>query len=141
MSRKPTKLRSDCPLSYTLDLLGDKWTLLIIRDLLLYHKSHYNEFLKSDEKISTNILADRLQRLEEHQIITKSPDTTHRSKVVYGLTQKGIDLLPILLEMFHWGATYSEGCPLPDDFMQSIVSERPQLMQKIISDWEASSTS
>lgn len=96
------KKRSDCPVSCSLDIWGDKWSLLIVRDLMFAAQCTYGDFLKSDEKIATNILASRLQTLEENKIITKSAHPESKAKVLYKLTQKGIDLLPIMIEINLW---------------------------------------
>ncbi|MPR37207.1 winged helix-turn-helix transcriptional regulator [Salmonirosea aquatica] len=104
---KKLKPRSDCPLSYTLDFFGDKWSLLIIRDLILFDKSTYGEFLNSKEKIATNILADRLNMLETYGFVTKAVATDKKSKFVYSLTEKGIGLVPILVEISLWGSQYN----------------------------------
>ncbi|MBP5982379.1 MAG: helix-turn-helix transcriptional regulator [Fluviicola sp.] len=100
------KKRSDCPLSQSLDVFGDKWSLLIIRDLIFENKCTYNEFRKSSEGIATNILASRLKGLEENGIIEKSAHPESKAKVLYNLTQKGIDLLPIIIEIFIWSDNY-----------------------------------
>ena len=100
------KYRSGCPVSLGLDIFGDKWTLLIIRDLMFGGKRHYREMLHSDEHISSNILADRLKMLLEEEIITKTEDPSHMQKVVYSLTEKGIALLPILMQISHWSYKY-----------------------------------
>ncbi len=94
--------RSDCPLSCSLDMWGDKWSLLIIRDMMFARKETYGDFLKSPEGIATNILAARLLSLEEHKIIVKSDHPESQAKKLYKLTQKGIDLLPIVLEIYLW---------------------------------------
>lgn len=99
---KKQQKRSDCPIGNSLDIFGDKWSLLIIRDLMFFGKETYGDFLKSDEKIATNILASRLQTLEEHNIIKKLPHPDSKAKVLYRLTQRGIDLLPILVEISLW---------------------------------------
>ena len=85
--KKITK-RSNCPLSSSLDIFGDKWSLLIIRDMMFYKKSTYGDFLKSDEKIATNILATRLQGLEENKLIEKLEHPDSKAKVLYVLTHK-----------------------------------------------------
>jgi DNA-binding HxlR family transcriptional regulator len=100
------KTRSDCPVSRTLDVFGDKWSLLIIRDLMFGNKCTYNDFLKSDEGIATNILASRLKGLEENGIIEKSPHPDSKAKIMYKLTTKGIDLLPIIMEIYIWSEKY-----------------------------------
>ncbi len=94
--------RSDCPISCSLDMWGDKWSLLIIRDLMFLKKSTYGDFLKSAEGIATNILATRLQSLEENGVIEKMEHPESKAKVLYKLTQKGIDLLPIFVEVYLW---------------------------------------
>jgi len=95
-----------CPISSTLDILGDKWTLLIIRDLMFKGKKTYGEFLQSEEKIATNILADRLLILEKNGIVEKSAFPGNKVKNLYRLTPKGLDLMPALIEMVLWGDTY-----------------------------------
>ena len=106
------KKRSDCPLSNSLDIFGDKWSLLIIRDLMFFKKCTYNDFLKSAERISTNILASRLKALEENGIIEKLEHPDSKAKILYRLMQKGIDLLPIIgslylvRQVFHDAAGY-----------------------------------
>lgn len=102
------KKRSNCPLSCSLDLFGDKWSLLIIRDLMMKGKVSYSEFLISEEKIATNILANRLKLLEEEKIVTKEVSPTNKSKFEYSLTEKGSDLLPVLVEMGSWSIKYNE---------------------------------
>jgi DNA-binding HxlR family transcriptional regulator len=105
------KKRSDCPISCSLDVFGDKWSLLIIRDIMLREKVSYSEFLQSEEKIATNILANRLSILESEDIVSKQVSPANKSKFVYSLTQKGADLLPIIIEMMDWGARYNTNCP------------------------------
>jgi DNA-binding HxlR family transcriptional regulator len=93
------KIRSGCPVSLGLDIFSDKWTLLIVRDLMLNGKRHFRELLGSDEHISSNILADRLKLLHDEGIVTKTQDPSHKQKIVYSLTEKGNDLLPVLLQI------------------------------------------
>lgn len=103
--------RSDCPISCSLDIFGDKWSLLIIRDIMLREKVSYSEFLGSEEKIATNILVNRLSVLEAENILFKQVSPTNKSKFIYSLTQKGADLLPIVIEIMDWGAKYNANCP------------------------------
>lgn len=105
------KGRSDCPISCSLDVFGDKWSLLIIRDIMLRGKLSYSEFLLSEEKIATNILVNRLSVLEAENILSKRVSPTNKSKFIYSLTEKGIDLLPIVIEIMDWGAKYNANCP------------------------------
>jgi DNA-binding HxlR family transcriptional regulator len=100
-------MRSDCPLNYGIEIFGDKWTLLIIRDLMFFGKRYYNEFLGSAEGIATNLLADRLAMLEKEKIIKKEKDSLHKQRNVYSLTEKGIDLLPIVLSIGLWSEKYA----------------------------------
>lgn len=102
-----TPKRSDCPISFGLDIFGDKWSLLIVRDLAGVGKSTYGAFLKSNEGIATNVLASRLRTLEAEGIIKKTPNPTDKRQEYYSLTKKGLDLLPILKEMTLWGAKHS----------------------------------
>jgi len=99
--------RSGCPINLTLEVVGDKWSLLIIRDLMFGNRRHYRELLSgSEEGISSNILADRLKTLLEAGIISRQDDPTHKQKGIYSLTEQGIELLPILAQMAGWGYKY-----------------------------------
>jgi DNA-binding HxlR family transcriptional regulator len=99
--------RSGCPINLTLEVVGDKWSLLIIRDMIFGNRRHFRELLtKSEEGISSNILADRLKTLVEQGIITKADDPTHKQKAIYSLTEQGIELLPVLAQMAGWGRKY-----------------------------------
>jgi DNA-binding HxlR family transcriptional regulator len=103
---KEIKKRSDCPISSALEIFGDKWSLLIIRDIALFGKNTYNEFLKSDEKIATNILADRITLLEKAGILIKEDHPESKAKIFYRLSKKGIDLLPVMFEISLWSDKY-----------------------------------
>ena len=107
-----TRKRSDCPVSSSLDIWGDKWSLLIIRDLMFSKECTYGDFLKAPEGIATNILASRLQALEENEIIEKLDHPESKAKVLYRLTRKGIDLLPIMIEINLWAEKYFS---IPED--------------------------
>src|SRR5690242_9144797 len=100
---KKVARRSGCPVSVSLDLLGDRWSLLIIRDLMVRGFRTFREFQESGEGISTNILADRLRKLEGRGIIAAEAEETDRRRVNYRLTEKGIDLAPVVLELLIWG--------------------------------------
>jgi DNA-binding HxlR family transcriptional regulator len=99
--------RSLCPINLALEVFGDRWTLLIVRDLMFAGKRHFRELLRSEERISSNILADRLNMLVEQGIVTRSEDPSHRQKAVYSLTEKGIALLPILAQIGTWSRRYN----------------------------------
>jgi DNA-binding HxlR family transcriptional regulator len=106
------KKRSDCPVSCSLDVWGDKWSLLIIRDLMFAKECTYGDFLKSAEGIATNILAARLKALEENGIIKKLEHPDSKVKVLYRLTPQGIDLLPLMIEINLWAEKYFS---IPED--------------------------
>ena len=98
--------RSGCPINLTLEMLGDKWSLLIIRDMIFGGKRHFRELLRSEEGISSNILADRLKMLTEMGILTKRDDPSHKQKAIYSLTEKAIALVPVLAQVGAWGRKY-----------------------------------
>jgi len=102
------KRRSGCPLNASVEILGDRWSLLIIRDMMLRGFRSYKEFLESYEGIATNILADRLRKLVAHGIIASQADPSDGRKLNYVLTAKGIDLAPVLTEMVLWAAAHEE---------------------------------
>jgi DNA-binding HxlR family transcriptional regulator len=110
MTRKKAALkrRSGCPLNASVEMLGDRWSLLIVRDMMLAGARTYKTFLECYEGIATNILADRLQKLAAYGIITTEPDPSDRRKVIYSLTRKGIDLAPVLTEMVLWAAAHED---------------------------------
>ena len=107
-----TDIRSGCPINLTLEVVGDRWSLILIRDIMFGNRRHFRELLaQSNEKIATNILADRLKRLVAHGILSKRDDPTHKQKAVYSLTEKGIELLPLLVQMGTWGRRYLPTTP------------------------------
>lgn len=131
MKRERENYRSHCPINYSQETFGDKWSLLIIRDLMFKEKKYYGEFLNSGEKISTNILADRLEKLEANELITKAIDKENNSKIIYALTQKGVDLLPMLLEMIAWGAKYDNQTEAPDEFIERLKIDKDSLIREL----------
>jgi len=98
--------RSSCPISNALDLLGDRWTLLVIRDLLFTGKRRFGEFLNSPEGIPTNILSDRLRRLEEGGVVVKVPYQLRPARYEYQLTAKGMDLFPVVRALVEWATRH-----------------------------------
>jgi DNA-binding HxlR family transcriptional regulator len=98
--------RSLCPINLMVEVVGDKWSFLILRDMIFYNKRHFNEFRQSEEKIASNILTDRLNMLEKEGLISKASDPSHKQKVMYSLTEKSIDMLPVLLETMNWSLKY-----------------------------------
>jgi DNA-binding HxlR family transcriptional regulator len=117
MPRK-SRRRSGCPVSISLEMVGDRWSLLIIRDLMVRGYRSFKEFQQSGEGIATNILADRLEKLEASGIITATPEEKDGRRFNYRLTEKGIDLAPVLLELLIWGARHEQtgaDCALIDE--------------------------
>ena len=108
LKKRNPKRRSGCPLNASVEMLGDRWSLLILRDMMLRGFHTFKEFLNSHEKIATNILADRLRKLEAYGIITTEGDPTDGRKLIYQLTAKGIDLAPVLAEMVLWAGKHEE---------------------------------
>ena len=125
------EVRSHCPINYTLEHFGDKWSFLILRDLMFKGKRHYNEFLEAGEKVSTSVLGDRLKKLEEMGIISRGEDSVKKSRIRYSLTQKGIDLLPILLEMIIWGGLNDDMTESPKEFMEQAIHNKETLIKGI----------
>lgn len=121
------QLKSHCPINYAMELFGDRWTFLIIRDLMFKGKSHYNEFLQAEEKIATNILANRLLSLEQNGIVTKTEDPSHGSKWIYRLTEKGIGLMPLLVDMILWSAKYDPDTAADKGFVTLATTNRRRL--------------
>ena len=108
LKRPGTKRRSECPLNASVEMLGDRWSLLIIRDMMLRGFRSYKEFMECYEGIATNILANRLRKLIVNRIITAEPDPSDGRKLTYSLTAKGIDLAPVLTEMVLWAAAHED---------------------------------
>ncbi len=129
--------RSDCPINYALETFGDKWTLLIIRDLMFKEKTYYGDFLSSNEKMSTNILADRLKRLEERDLVTKTVDENNRAKSIYALTEKGKDLLPMLMEITLWSGKYYKKTNTPKQFLKQLENDKQGVIEGIRTNWES----
>ena len=105
--------RSTCPIANTLDLIGDKWTLLVVRDLLFLGKRLYGELMQAPEGIPSNILADRLKRLEDAGLLEKSPYQQNPVRHEYRLAPRGADMFPILKEMIRWGNKHVQGTTVP----------------------------
>lgn len=123
--------RSDCPISYGLDFFGDKWSLLVIRDLVFDHKRFYKEFLQSKEKIATNILSDRLKKLEMAGIVESKVYEKLKTQKVYTLTEKGKDLIPVLVEIILWSAKYKDGLAVTPEFVEKATNYRKNVIDTI----------
>lgn len=124
MSKIKRREKSNCPISYSLDLFGDKWTLLILRDVILWGKTRFAEFQSSDERIASNILSDRLRRLEEQGIITTQKDPADARQKIYAATAKGLSLTPVLLEIAAWGASNDPHTGAPRGFASAFYADR-----------------
>ncbi len=133
--------RSYCPINLSLEIFGDSWTLLILRDMMFAGKRHFRELLQSDERISSNVLADRLQMLVDRGVLTKAEDPTHKQKALYRLTEKGIALLPIVVQIGAWGSRHVPASKKLDARSRSIVREiqegGPPLWDRLMSDLRA----
>ncbi|OJJ17281.1 hypothetical protein BKI52_31770 [marine bacterium AO1-C] len=125
------KRRSDCPISLSLDIFGDKWTLLILRDFMFFENRHFNE-LVTIEAISTNILADRLKKLVDYGIVTKQIDEHNQSSYLYSLTKKGLELIPIVVEIYKWGANNIEENNADGDFKKRLNQETEKVSQEFM---------
>ncbi len=121
----------NCPIFFSLEIFGDKWSLLILRDIIIFDKRHYNEFLESEESISTNILADRLKKLEAEEIISKQRDPDNKKQFIYSPTRKCLDLVPIILEISVWGAKYDPNTAAPKSEIAKIRKNRKDYIEQI----------
>lgn len=121
-----------CPVLYGVGMFGDKWSLLIIRDIMFFGKKYYGDFLNSGERIATNILADRLAGLEEKGILLKDKDPEHQSRYVYSLTDKGRDLLPVILAIVDWSEKYDDKTLIPESFINALRRNPKKLQRDIL---------
>jgi DNA-binding HxlR family transcriptional regulator len=131
---KSRRRRSGCPVSISLETLGDRWSLLIIRDLMVRGYTTFKQLEQSDEGIATNILTDRLRRLRRNGLITAEPDAKDRRRTCYRLTHKGIDLAPLLLELMIWGATH-ERTMAPPELVAQMEHNRPGVIAETRRRW------
>src|SRR6266487_4289544 len=123
--------RSDCPINFALETFGDIWSLLIIRDIVYFGKKTYGEFLASEEGIATNILASRLAHLEQQGILEKQPHDANKRKERYVLTEKGLDLIPVLVELGNWSAVYDPQTAAPPDWIALVNADKPEMIRRI----------
>lgn len=134
--RNTCNWRSSCPINVTLETVGDAWSLLIVRDLMFFGRRTYNEFLNAGENIATNILSDRLQKLESYGIIVKRRDPVDARRYIYRLTEKGMDLAPMLVEMILWAALY-EQTAAPPEVISEMRENRAGFIAGIRNKWLA----
>jgi DNA-binding HxlR family transcriptional regulator len=133
--RANAKPRSGCPISIALELFGDPWSLLIVRDLMFKGLRTFKEFQAAGEGVATNILSDRLARLEEAGILSQTRDPSDARRVLYGLTRKGADLAPILVELVLWSARY-EKTEAPPKIVHEMRTRRPQVIARLQREWK-----
>lgn len=131
MSTKKSIKWEGCPIRFAAGIFGDKWAMLIIRDLLFKGKRYYGEFTDDHEAISTNILADRLKKLEESDIVSKMRDPNNQAKFIYSLTAKGISLLPIMLDIIDWSEKFDPNTEVPEDFIAPLRNNRPAFEKEL----------
>ena len=129
-----SRRRSGCPVSISLEIFGDHWSLLIIRDLMVGGRRAFKEFQNSGEGIATNILADRLKNLEASGIITAEEEERDGRKVNYRLTEKGIDLAPVMLELLIWGSRH-EKTGAPCEVIENMAHRREQVLAETRRRW------
>ncbi|MCZ6899935.1 MAG: helix-turn-helix domain-containing protein [Bacteroidetes bacterium] len=126
------KHRSYCPVNLALEVIGDKWTLLIIRDIMMVGKRHFREILNSDEKIASNILTDRLNMLEKVGVLAKAKDPSHKQKFIYSLTEMGIDLFPTIVEIGNWSLKHRPVDPSQSTHAKMLVEGGKKLHKKMM---------
>ena len=129
---KSVERRSDCPISSSLDIFGDRWSLLLVRDLMLHKTRTYGDFAKSEEKIATNILANRLQVLEENGIIVKLPYPDNKVKGLYQLSRKGVDLVPAIIEIALWGGKYVTNTEDSSPFLKEVRKNKTKFLKNVM---------
>lgn len=130
----PAPNRSGCPVSISLEVFGDRWSLLIVRDLMVRGFRTFGDFEHSGEGIATNILADRLRRLAAAGIVESEPDPTDRRRMNYRLTEKGIDLAPVMLELLIWGARH-EPSEAPCAVIEEMAKNRAAILAETRRRW------
>jgi DNA-binding HxlR family transcriptional regulator len=131
MSDGRTRRLSGCPIDYALDLFGDRWTLLVIRDLLFVGKRHFKELMESPERIASNILTARLKKLEARGLIERRPDPDNRKQVIYTLTDKGRDLIPVLVEVVRWGGRHDPNTLVPKNVVARFTRDNESLLAEL----------
>lgn len=128
---KRTDNKSHCPVNFGLEAIGDQWSLLIVRDIVFWGKRTYGEFLSSEEGIATNVLARRLKELEQKGILEKHTAEADKRKEVYSLTEKGLALIPILLEISGWSSRHDPQTIAPKEFVEYVYGHRDQMFALI----------
>ena len=129
--------RSGCPISLALDTIGDAWTLLIVRDLMFKWRESFKDFLQAEEGIASNVLSERLQRLECAGIVVKRRDAADARRLVYRLTEKGMALAPVLVELVLWSARF-EQTDAPPAVVKAMRADRDAFIASMRQTWKAS---
>ncbi len=124
--------RSDCPISNVLDFVGDKWSFLILRDLMFFGKQSFSELQSSDEKMATNILSSRLENLEKDGLVVKRVNPSDKRKKIYTLTSKAQDMLPILLEMMIWSDKHDPNTNASPEVMDRVKNHREEFVDQVM---------
>ena len=131
MSKIGKRRDTGCPIAFALDTFGDRWSLLVIRDLLFRQKKTFGDFLDGDEKFATNILADRLKYLEAEGIIGKIRDPQNRRSYIYSLTEKGISLAPVLVEFMRWSGRYDANTFVSQQVLDKLDNDREGFLANV----------
>jgi DNA-binding HxlR family transcriptional regulator len=122
--------RSSCPVSFGLETFGDPWSLLVVRDVVYFGKHTFNEFLASDEAISPSVLSARLDSMTDAGILRRSPDPADRRRVRYDLTERGLGLIPVMVEIAEWGATHDPYTGAPADWIALVRDNKPEMVRR-----------
>lgn len=136
MVTTPSPPRSGCPINFGLEIFGDRWSLLVLRDVLMQGKCRFREFAESEERIATNVLAERLARLERAGLLVRSRDSSDGRQFIYQPTEAGRRLLPVLVEMAYWGATHDPATSAPAAFATGYEQDRDGLLAALASGFD-----
>ncbi len=120
-----------CPIAFGLDAFGDRWSLLIVRDLMMWGRKTYGEFFNAGEGIATNVLACRLKHLEEAGVVSKMQDPENRRRNIYSLTEKGRDLAPLIIDIAIWSSRHDPNTAAPDEFIEKMKKDRDAIIAEI----------
>lgn len=130
MIKNNLKRRSNCPISFSLDIFGDKWGLLVLRDIMFYNRTRFSDFMPQ-EHIATNVLTDRLAKLEAAGLIVKKSNAKLRNQYIYSVTPSGQSLLPLLIEMTLWGLEHDAESLASEEFIKRMQSEKQKVVREI----------
>jgi DNA-binding HxlR family transcriptional regulator len=135
--RTRAKILSGCPIDYALEIFGDRWSLLVLRDLLVRRKRHFREIMESDEGIASNILAARLKKLEAWGLVARRRDPANKRQIVYAATAKGRELIPVLVEIAIWSAKHDPNTKVNADYIRRARRDRERVARETIADYVA----